>query len=68
MLKKGEPLVTLDISETQLAVDKLDQDLAIKENEQARTRLSLEKSLIDLNGQGRGEDAAARVAPFAARA
>ncbi len=51
MLKKGEPLLTLDISETQLAVDKLGQDLAIKENQQARTRLSLEKSLIDLNGQ-----------------
>ena len=50
-LKKGDPLVTLDISETQLAVDKLAQDLAIKENQQARTRLSLEKSLIDLNGQ-----------------
>ena len=50
-LKKGDPLVTLDISETQLAVDKLGQDLAIKENQQARTRLSLEKSLIDLNGQ-----------------
>ena len=29
MLKKGEPLLTLDISETQLAVDKLGQDLAI---------------------------------------
>jgi HlyD family secretion protein len=50
-LKKGDPLVTLDISETQLAVDKLAQDLAIKENQQARTRLTLEKSLIDLNGQ-----------------
>ena len=50
-LEKGDPLVTLDISETQLAVDKLGQDLAIKQNEQARTRLSLEKSLIDLNGQ-----------------
>ena len=43
--------MTLDISETQLAVDKLGQDLAIKQNQQARTRLSLEKSLIDLNGQ-----------------
>ncbi len=43
--------MTLDISETQLAVDTLGQDLAIKQNQQARTRLSLEKSLIDLNGQ-----------------
>ena len=50
-LSKGDPLVRLDISETQLAVDKLAQDLAIKQNEQKRTRLTLEKSLIDLNGQ-----------------
>jgi HlyD family secretion protein len=50
-LQRGDPLVTLDVSETQLAVDKLGQDLAIKQNQQARTRLSLEKSLIDLNGQ-----------------
>jgi len=50
-LKKGDPLLVLDVSETQLAVDKLAQDLAIKRNAQSRTRLSLEKSLIDLNGQ-----------------
>jgi HlyD family secretion protein len=50
-LKKGDPLVTLDVSEAQLAVDKLAGDLALKENEQALTRLTLEKSLIDLNGQ-----------------
>jgi len=50
-LSKGDPLVTLDISQTQLAVDKLAQDVAIKQNEQKRTRLTLEKSLIDLNGQ-----------------
>jgi HlyD family secretion protein len=50
-LSKGDPLLTLDISQTQLAVDKLAQDVAIKHNEQQRTRLTLEKSLIDLNGQ-----------------
>jgi HlyD family secretion protein len=50
-LKKGDPLVTLDVSEAQLAVDKLTEDRAIKENEQASTRLKLEKSLIDLNGK-----------------
>ena len=32
MLMSGEPLVELDVSETQLDVDKLGQDLAIKEN------------------------------------
>ena len=50
-LKKGDPLVTLDVSEAQLTVDKLIEDQAIKENEQASTRLKLEKSLIDLNGK-----------------
>jgi HlyD family secretion protein len=50
-LKKGDPLVTLDVSEAQLAVDTLIEDQALKENEQASTRLKLEKSLIDLNGK-----------------
>jgi HlyD family secretion protein len=49
MLRRGDPLVELDVSEARLAVDRLSQDLAIKENAQARTRLALEKSLIDLN-------------------
>jgi len=50
-LRRGDPLVELDVSEARLAVDKIAQDLAIKENAQARTRLTLEKSLIDLNSQ-----------------
>jgi HlyD family secretion protein len=50
-LRRGDPLVELDVSEARLAVDGLSQDLAIKENAQARARLTLEKSLIDLNGQ-----------------
>ncbi len=50
-LRRGDPLVELDVSEARLDVDKLAQDLAIKENAQARTRLTLEKSLIDMNGQ-----------------
>jgi len=50
-LRRGDPLVELDVSEARLAVDKVAQDLAIKENAQARTRLTLEKSLIDMNGQ-----------------
>lgn len=49
-LNAGTPLVELDVSESRLAVDKLTQDLAIKENQQAQTRLALEKQLIDLNG------------------
>jgi multidrug efflux pump subunit AcrA (membrane-fusion protein) len=67
-LKQGDALVTLDVSETQLAVDKLIEDQAIKENEQASTRLKLEKSLIDLKRQGGGEDAAAGIPPIPTRA
>jgi HlyD family secretion protein len=49
--KAGEPLVDLDLSETRLAVDRLTQDLAIKTNDQARRRIALERSLIDLDGR-----------------
>lgn len=51
ILHRGDALVELDVSEARLAVDKFAQDIAIKENAQARTRLTLEKSLIDLNSQ-----------------
>jgi len=50
-LHAGDPLVTLDVSETRLAVDKLTQDREIKANEQAQKRLALNKQLIDLDGQ-----------------
>lgn len=50
-LDAGQPIVVLDVSQAQLAVDQLAQDLAIKANAQARTRLALQKSLIDLDGR-----------------
>jgi HlyD family secretion protein len=50
-LRKGDPIVALDVSESVLAVERLAQGLALKENEQARTRLALDKRLIDLQGQ-----------------
>jgi HlyD family secretion protein len=50
-LKQGDPVVELDISESVLALDKVVKDLKIKENQQAQTRLSLEKSLVDLDGR-----------------
>lgn len=50
-VKAGDPLVELDISESVLAVDKLEKQLALKDNEQAKTRLSLEKSLIESEGK-----------------
>jgi HlyD family secretion protein len=47
-LKPGDPLVELDASESVLDVEKLAKDLALKENQQAQTRLALEKSLLDI--------------------
>src|SRR5207244_212762 len=38
-LAKGEPIVQLDVSESTLALARLDQDLALKDNEQAKTKL-----------------------------
>jgi HlyD family secretion protein len=50
-LKQGDPVVELDTSESVLALDKVVKDLKIKENQQAQTRLTLEKSLVDLDGR-----------------
>lgn len=50
-LKKGDPVVELDTSESVLALEKVVKDLKIKDNEQAQTRLTLEKSLVDLDGR-----------------
>jgi HlyD family secretion protein len=51
VLRRGDPLVELDVSQVRLEVETLAQDLAIKENQQETTRLLLQKSLIDLNGE-----------------
>ena len=50
-LKAGDPLAELDTSESVLAVDKLVKDLAVKDNQQAQTRLLLEKNLLDIQGK-----------------
>jgi HlyD family secretion protein len=50
-LAPGDPIVELDTSESALAVEKLAQNLALKENQQAQTKLDLEKRLNDLDSQ-----------------
>jgi len=50
-LTAGQPILELDVSQARLTVDTLSQDLAIKANSQAQTRLKLQKSLIDLDGK-----------------
>jgi HlyD family secretion protein len=47
----SEPLMELDLSEARLEVDRLAQDLAIKANDQARRKLTLDRSLIDLDAK-----------------
>ena len=55
-LSPGDPIVELDTSESALAVGKLAQNLALKENQQAQTRLDLDKRLNDLDSQTKIKD------------
>jgi HlyD family secretion protein len=55
-LKAGQAIVELDTSESALAVDKLAQNLALKENQQEKARLDLERSMNDLDSQERIKD------------
>ena len=66
-LKRGDPVVELDISESVLALEKVVKDLKIKENQQAQSRLTLEKSLRRSRRPDRGEGARAAVGAVAAR-
>lgn len=50
-LKRGDPVLELDVSESVLALERVEKDLKIKDNQQAQTRLTLEKSLVDLDGR-----------------
>jgi HlyD family secretion protein len=49
----GEAIVALDTAETERALQKLDEQLALKENERRRARLGLEETLADLEGKAR---------------
>lgn len=50
-VRAGDPLVDLDLSQARLAVEALEQDLAIKANDRARRGIALDRSLIDLDGR-----------------
>ncbi len=51
LLRSGEPILELDTSQSQLALERINQNLALKTNEQSRTRLDLENTLISLKSQ-----------------
>jgi len=50
-VNSGDPIVELDVSASVLAVESLGQDLALKANQQARSKLALENTLSELNAQ-----------------
>jgi len=50
-VKRGTPILRLDMSESILALEKLDQQLSIKCNQQEKARLDLDNTLITLDGQ-----------------
>jgi len=50
-VERGDAVVELDTSESVLALDKLQSNLRVKENEQAQRRLTLQTSLADIDGK-----------------
>jgi HlyD family secretion protein len=50
-LKKGESIIELDISESVLALEKVNQQIALKQNQQAKIKLDLDNTLIDLQSR-----------------
>src|SRR5262249_48550269 len=51
VLLKGDPILELDLNESRLAVEKLNQQIELKQNQQAKAKLDLENTLIDLQGR-----------------
>ena len=51
LVAKGEAIIELDISETVLALERVTQQVDLKQNQQARAKLDLENTLINLMSQ-----------------
>lgn len=47
----GQPIIELDVSEAKLALARLNEQLALKENRQAQLRIDLDKTLNDLRSE-----------------
>lgn len=47
VLTKGEPILELDLNESRLAIEKFNQQVELKQNQQAKAKLDLENTLID---------------------
>ncbi len=50
-VRKGDPIVQLDVSDSESEVKTIDNKVSIKENEQGQLRVSLENTLIELKSQ-----------------
>jgi HlyD family secretion protein len=50
-LAKGEPILELDLNESRLAIERLNQQIELKQNQQAKAKLDLENTLIDLRSR-----------------
>jgi HlyD family secretion protein len=51
IVRKGDPIVELDVSDSESAVKTIDNKVSMKENEQGQLRINLENTLIDLRSQ-----------------
>lgn len=51
LLGQGQPIIELDLNESRLAIAKLNQQLELKQNQQAQAKLELENTLITLQSQ-----------------
>lgn len=51
LLTSGQAIIELDLNESRLAIAKLDQQLELKQNQQAQAKLELENTLITLQSQ-----------------
>jgi HlyD family secretion protein len=50
-LSRGTPILELDLNESRLAIEKLAQQIELKQNQQDKARLDLENTLISLQSQ-----------------
>jgi len=51
VVSKGDPIIELDMSESVLALEKMNQQIELKQNQQAKARLDLQNTLIGLRSQ-----------------
>jgi HlyD family secretion protein len=51
VLNQGDPILELDLNESRLAIERLQQQFELKQNQQAKVKLDLETTLLDLQNK-----------------